>query len=621
MMDDTNKILAVSYGNFSCRLEGFDDSVETMKAVVSYFHELAGHDRFMDMEPQAPDMDTLARLTQEQVGAPVEVTGEGQNVSLRLATAAASEDAAADEVDQSEDEIEVETADDGDTFVLNSPEDDITDADIADELSSDEVAPTDTVDEAEDGDSVAAKLQRIRAVVGRTAVPETLSGTDDDFAEDLSEAAVEDTPTQVNPLAQRLADLAKRNSERAAEEAGIVLNLDDDDDETSEEDDLAAEELDELDDELISEEALELDDDALNDADTNALEETAEDEGDDDLAEIDFEDAEMEADSNDDGPLVLTSASEIRPNSDDDDFYNKEEDHDLHKQVAEAQREIDETVEARSQRSDLRSTVDANMSRILSQTDERLNEPEGRRHRDAFAQLKAAVAATEAARQLGDPGAGSRDKNEVFRDDLDALEAEAESEIVDEINEDIAEDVQEAHAEVNAEAGLTDDVAETQPEDDLSDEIVEEAAEEASQNTAVAPAPLKLVSSQSVKAADKPLDAASARLREIAANKEAEVAAKGGFAEFAAQQGATELADLLEAAAAYIAFVEGENDFSRPQVMKKVQSTTAIVFSREDGLRSFGRLLRQSKVIKLNNGRFQVAEDTRFRPEDKAAQG
>jgi hypothetical protein len=263
----------------------------------------------------------------------------------------------------------------------------------------------------------------------------------------------------------------------------------------------------------------------------------------------------------------------------------------------------------------------------LSQTDERLNEPEGRRHRDAFAQLKAAVAATEAARQLGDPGAGSRDKNEVFRDDLDALEAEeaseteAESEIFDEINEDIAEDVQEAHAEVNAEAGLTDDVAETQPEDDLSDEIVEEAAEEASKNAAVAPAPLKLVSSQSVNAADKPLDAASARLREIAANKEAEVAAKGGFAEFAAQQGATELADLLEAAAAYIAFVEGENDFSRPQVMKKVQSTTAIVFSREDGLRSFGRLLRQSKVIKLNNGRFQVAEDTRFRPEDKAAQG
>ena len=56
-MDDSTKILAVSYGNFSCRLEGFDDSVETMKAVVSYFHELAGHERFMDMEPQAPDID------------------------------------------------------------------------------------------------------------------------------------------------------------------------------------------------------------------------------------------------------------------------------------------------------------------------------------------------------------------------------------------------------------------------------------------------------------------------------------------------------------------------------------------------------------------------------------
>ena len=55
--------------------------------------------------------------------------------------------------------------------------------------------------------------------------------------------------------------------------------------------------------------------------------------------------------------------------------------------------------------------------------------------------------------------------------------------------------------------------------------------------------------------------------------------------------------------------------------MKKVQLAAADTFTREDGLRSFGRLLRQSRIIKLNNGRFQVSEDTRFRPADKAAQG
>ena len=56
-----------------------------MKTVVSYFHELAGHDRFMDVEPQAPDMETLALLTAEQAGTDVEIAGEGQNVSLRAA--------------------------------------------------------------------------------------------------------------------------------------------------------------------------------------------------------------------------------------------------------------------------------------------------------------------------------------------------------------------------------------------------------------------------------------------------------------------------------------------------------------------------------------------------------
>ncbi len=611
-MDDTTKILSVSYGNFSCHLEGFDDSVETMKSVVSYFHELAGHDRFMDVEPQAPDLQTLARLTEEQVGAPVEIEGEGNAVSMRMAEVAASEvedaaqaveepmadadiaeaeEPAVDEFDVSEpEEVEVDVAEpeddlgDPDTIVLNTPEVEETEAAPMDELPADD-------------DSVASKLQRIRAVVDRgedkakAAVEET-TPAEETFTEDLPDTDQVQTAVPGNPLAQRLAELAKRNAERAAEEAGIALEAEEagtaaeteyDDDDSA----LSVEELAELDAEFAAEEA--------EDEPVVATAEEAEPEqdenifDDDDFAEIEDDVAALEEEDEsdvaaDEGPLVLTDAT---PPADIDE--TRKAGYDLQDDIADAQREIAEHNENRSKKEDLRETVDANMSRILSQTDEHLAEPEGRRHRDAFAQLKAAVAATEAARQLGDAGATERDKNEVFRDDLGALDAEEAEEAVD--------------------AAPVEDTPEP--------EAPAEAAEKPEEKPAPL-APLKLVSSKPPASSS---DAASDRLRKIAAQKESAPAAKSGFAEFARVHSAADLIDLLEAAAAYICFVEAEDDFSRPQVMKKVQSASSTEFSREDGLRAFGKLLRMNRLVKLNNGRFQVAEDTRFRPENQAAQG
>ena len=87
-----------------------------------------------------------------------------------------------------------------------------------------------------------------------------------------------------------------------------------------------------------------------------------------------------------------------------------------------------------------------------------------------------------------------------------------------------------------------------------------------------------------------------------------------GFSAFAAAQGAHALPELLEAAAAYMADVEGRDQFSRPMLMHKLREVEAEGFSREEGLRSFGQLLRSGKLQKLKGGRFTVTDSTEYRP-------
>ncbi len=622
-MDENNQILDVTYGNFSCRLEGFEDSVEIMKTVVSFFHDLAGHNRFMDVAPQAPDMSTLARLTEDQAGVAVEVEGDGNHVSLRAV----------------EDDVEDAAAE--------------LDEDFADEFAAVE-EETDDDDMAIDTDtSVTAKLDRIRAVVDRDAE----DSDDETYAEDLSEG--EPKAQGVNPLAQRLADLAKRTSQtRILDDANEYVESDvasaaessfisAADDYAEDQDDAGADLVSETDadenvfvEELMDEELASVEDATADEVDDleDAIEETADEvEALEDIAaevdnvdteveetveelaqdiiedDVDMAEAEMEteadaaieeetidamvaevedeidaveeeavaeepqadhparrehttlvltpsdaADDDDDEPELAEIDQSKVDNATDDDF-------DLATEVALVEAEIARRQGNEVARHGLSRRVEDAMSRIMSQTDQHLNKPESRRHRDAFAQLKAAVAATEAARQLGDKG-DARDPDEVFKDDLDVHAAESKDDL----------GVSEA-AEVNEAKGGNDGKV-------------------------------------------KPLDAASERLRQIASLKEAEgVPETTGFAEFAQAHGATELVDMLEAAGAYICFVEGEADFSRPQVMKVVQTASEGEVSREDGLRCFGRLLRQTRIVKMDNGRFQVAETSQYRPDDQRA--
>ena len=694
-MENAKQVLEVSYGSFACRLEGFEDSVETMKTIVAYFHDLAGHDRFMDLEPQAPDMATLARLTEDQSGSNVEIESDGTRLSLRAIPAdEASDDAdAAPVVDDEEDSFAARLRRVRDVVGYDQPaddeeEDDVAEATVADDEDDEDEAAWDEEaaeawdeddlddedvedDDADDDDDDADWHAEDHDDDLDEEAPEVLAEaeaeaeTEDSLtAEDVTEEAApasetaedadeEPAPKGQNPLARRLSDLARRHSELRSYDASEIAaateeNLSDDDDDEDFDDWDDAEEVDDPDKTRIlnpaesaaataaaaalaamsaqektpksADLAPESEDDDWDSASDD--EEVAADlpeeelaEADDDAWEDDTPEEAADAEEADGrlGPLVLTARDAAR----DDEPETQEEDFDLHAEVAKVEAEIAARRGSGLARHGLPRSVEDAMSRILSQTNQHLDQPDSRRQRDAFAQLKAAVAATEAARQLGDEQAPV-DPGAAFKDDLGAHEAEAEVEAEAEWAAEAAEydaEPEPAEEPIAAAAPPLKLVRNTDPEEAFDDDDLTEAAPS---EEVAPPAPAAQGGGRSGF-----MDAASARLRQIASvKKDSPADGAKDFAGFAAAHGISDTVDMIEAAAAYLYDVDGEDDFSRPQVMKKVQNATGQEISREDGLRAFGRLLRMNKIVKLPNGRFRISDSSDYRSNgSRAAQG
>ena len=233
------------------------------------------------------------------------------------------------------------------------------------------------------------------------------------------------------------------------------------------------------------------------------------------------------------------------------------------------------------------------ISRLFEQTDSELQGTENRRRLSAIAHLKAAVAATEADKEARSDG----------------TESPAVPSELDRYRDDLAQAVRPRRPGVAVQPTRRPVM------------------------TADRPAPLVLVSEQRI---DRPANAEPSMIRPRRVtsgslaisdedfddedwdddSEEAILSDSRSFAEFAERIGASGLSDLLEAAAAYAAYVEGRPSFSRPQIMKKIAGFSADdVFSREDGLRSFGMLLRQGKIQKVRRGQFAIAKTSRFIPE------
>ena len=692
-MVNTNKILTVSYGTFSCTLEGFDDSFGTMKAIAEYFRDLAADDRYFGAEPPSPDAEMLARIAEREISRRVEAHRDENTFVLRadpasllpMATkpvakapeAPATEvkaPAAAPVADEPAAKPEVvRPIKEASPVAEARPETSIAglSALVAESQASHEADDTlpepaprpepvaATRQATADPDSVAAKLQRIRDVVSKhdgengysedehaedfltedeDATEEFLSSAQADIEAALAADAAADAAEAERLEAEEKAEAAQAKAEaeakakadaetkaqKAAEAAEAAQNTHDT---TDDEDDIAAL-LDKL---SASDSAGETDpaNDApkpeafVGDEDGEAplrarvikmkktdfeaaladglIEEeqdetTASSLSPEDEADLMRELAAVEAEATQGNKSQAAHFDEADEDDDYDsyneaDFDEDEHDEDYDEELSAAtgadtagnlfsdeddatENTVSSAVRAVRSARLVDASTDDQMGRILDKTNTKLEEDEGRGRRNAIAHLRAAVQATEAERNMGgDLGADGRD-TEVYRDDLETA---------------------------------------VRPRRPV-------ATQGAARPDARRPAPLKLVAEQRI---DTPQREGPVRPRRVKVTQTLvhNEAPKGSadFAEYIEKVGAQNLGEVLEAAASYMAFVEGQDAFSRPQLMSKLSGTEHADTSREDRLRSFGQLLRAGKIRKLGGGRFEASEDISYRPNTRAA--
>ncbi|MES2667600.1 MAG: hypothetical protein V4712_16025 [Pseudomonadota bacterium] len=246
---------------------------------------------------------------------------------------------------------------------------------------------------------------------------------------------------------------------------------------------------------------------------------------------------------------------------------------------------------------------DAAVARLLRQADTEMAVDENRRRLSAIAHLKAAVAATVADRKVGAPAGPSEEQR------------------IDPYREDLARAVRPQRPRSEA-ARSPDD----RPAGDRPAPLVLVSEQRIDRSPApAAPAPAGLVVRPRRISSSAP--AAQTEMRTLSAQRPAALALDEeededtdnifadarGFAEFADRLGATQLPDLMEAAAAYVACVEKREHFSRPQLMRRIGAVGAPgELSREDGLISFGTLLRNGRFAKVRRGQYALSEDSDY---------
>lgn len=589
-MNGANKILTVSYGTFSCTLEGFDDPFTTMKAIAEYFRNLAAEDRYFGAEPPTPDAAMLHHIAEKEVQRRVEAKINENGVLLKAGAVLAAEPQPAPELP----------------------------------AATPAAAPQPP---AATTDSAAAMLTRMRSAVTEDPAPET-AAIPADYLEDEEAGPDLTDPTdfQIEPEADFGAEI-----DLVALTAAVA--------DATPEPDHAAPEAD-YDDLSILTDAMQ--DAAQDEADLSAVLEHAPEEAiaASDMAAIveDMPLSDLVAGIVADVDTASSTLSErvnrararvIRIRKPDEAVTATEEASPAETPVeaglrtavrparparaalppailtAETAPAEDDAPVAHPQFPEPAEAGEAAVSRLLAETNSQMAGVENRRRLSAIQHLKAAVAATVAERRAGAAKpVNEEDRIDPYRSVLSRMMRPGK---------------ETDHADHPAEPGPAPSGA---PLVLVSAQRVDPVAPPpaAASPEAMAPAPPPVLLTNLVTREEDELAFDGEDLEEIDADA-ALFADTRGFADFAERLGADNLPAMLEAAAAYAACIEGRPHFSRPQIMRQVTAMTSDNASREDALRSFGALLRTGRIVKVKRGQYALSDSNNLLAEARKLVG